>query len=134
MTRLASMIIPLLIAAAALVAGAAHAGEYYERVGVNRYKPADDAWYSSTCCYKKIVKHITISKTVWVKVPPPAKPHRHHDDDDAVDVPRPGPALHHKPQVVELGAIIHTDQGCRKAVPVRDRSTTVIVLVNVSCR
>ena len=138
MSRLASIIVPAAFAAALLTAGAATAGEYYERVGANHYQPAKEAWYSSTCCYKKVIKHITITKSVWVKVPPPTlspKPHRHHrdDDDDAVEMPRPAP--HHRgPAVVELGEVIHRGDGCRKAVPVRDGGTTIIVMVNVHCR
>lgn len=133
MNRLASILVPL-VSAAALTAGAAHAGDYYERVGANNYRPIRDPWYSSTCCYKKIIKHITITKAVWVKVPPPPKPHHHHvDDDDAIEAPRPAPAPYKGPQVVELGEVIHRGDGCRKAVPVRDRSTTVIVMVTVNC-
>jgi hypothetical protein len=137
MTRLASMIVPAAFAAALLTAGSAAAGEYYERVGAHHYRPADGATYSSMCCYKKITKRITITRTVWVKVPPPSpppKPHRHHhDDDDAVEMPRPTP--HHRgPAVVELGEVVHRGDGCRKAVPVRDRGTTIIVMVNVHCR
>lgn len=146
MTRLASMIAPLLVAAAALTASVAQAGDTYERVGPNRYKPTDGAWYSSTCCYKKIIKHITITKEVWVKVPPPAtakprpqalRPHHHHhhmanDDDDAVETPRPAPKPPHK--VVEMGQVFQSGNACRKAVPVKDGTTTVIVLVNVHCR
>jgi hypothetical protein len=143
MTRLASMIIPL--AAAAFLSGAAQAGEYYERTGSGHYKPADGAWYSSTCCYKKIIKHITIAKAVWVKVPPPkAKPkpvaHHHHpvaddDDDVAVEAPRPRPAqAATRPQVVELGEVVRRGDRCRKPVQVRDGNTTIIVMVNVRCR
>lgn len=131
MTRLASMIGALLLLAAA--AGAARAGEYYERVG-NHYRPSDGAWYSSTCCYKKIIRHITITKEVWVKVPPP-KPHRHPvaaADDEAVETPRPAP--HRHPQVVEMGEVFRHGGACRKAVPVRDGTSTIIVIVNVRCR
>ena len=137
MTRLASMIIPL--ALAALFAGTAQAGDYYERVG-DHYKPADGARYSSSCCYKKITKRVTITKTVWVKVPPPPapKPAKHpvvvEDDDNAVEMPRPAPKPHKGEQVVELGQVFHSGGKCRKAVRVRSRGMTVIVLVTVSCR
>ena len=141
MTRLASMIIPL--AAAAFLGSAAQAGDYYERTNGGHYKPADGAWYSSTCCYKKIIKHITITKAVWVKVPPPKpvsrprpKPqahHHHHEmagDDDAADAPKPQA----RPQVVELGEVVKRGDKCRKPVQVRDGSTTIVVMVNTHCR
>src|SRR3569832_166219 len=103
MIRIASMIIPV-AATVALLTGAAQAGDYYERTGAGRYKPTDGAWYSSACCYKKIIKHITITKAVWVKVPPPKPQHVEADDDDAVEAPRQAPQGHpHRPQVVELG-------------------------------
>lgn len=111
MTRLASMIIPLAVAGAALLGSAAQAGDLYERAGDGKFKKADGAWYSSTCCYKKIIKHITITKAVWVKVPPPARP-----------------------QVVELGQVVHHGDKCRKPVRVRDGGTTIIVMVNTPCR
>jgi hypothetical protein len=143
MTRLASMIIPL-AAAAALIGGAAQAGDYYERTNAGHYKPADGAWYSSTCCYKRIIKHITITKAVWVKVPPPKpkpapKPqalHYHHQmaDDDAADTPAPAAQAEKKPQVVELGEVVKRGDKCRKPVQVRDGSTTIVVMVNTRCR
>ena len=136
MPRLASMIVPLL-AAAALSVSVAQAGEYYKRVGTNRYQPAAGAWYSSTCCYKKIIKHITITKEVWVKVPPPAasEPHHHHmAEEESADVPRPAPHPPHHPPVVQMGEVFQSGGACRKAVPVRDGKTTVIVIVNVHCR
>jgi len=134
MTRLASMLVPLLLAAAALTSGAARAGEYYERVGPNHYRPSDGAWYSSTCCYKKIIKHITITKEVWVKVSPP-RPHYHHlADEEIIEMPQPAPHPHHHPPVVQMGQVFQSGGACRKAVPVRDGNTTVIVLVNVHCR
>jgi hypothetical protein len=132
MNRLAAMILPL-AAATAMTVASAQAADVYERVGANNYKPVRGATYSSTCCYKKIIKQVTVTKAVWVKVAPP-KPHRPHDDDDAPPAPRPTPASHHRPQVVLLGEVIHRGDGCRKAVPVRDRSTTVIVMIDVSCR
>jgi hypothetical protein len=131
MTRLASMILPVL--AGLLFASAAEAGAYYERVGVDRYRPVDGARYSSSCCYKKITKHVTITKTVWVKVPPP-RPHRHHVVDEEFDRPRPAPHVHRGDRVVELGEVIRRGDACRKAVPVRDGDTYIIVMVNVRCR
>ena len=134
MKRSASILVPL-VSVAALTAGAAHAGDYYERVGANRYKPAEAATFSSTCCYKKITKHITIAKTVWVKVAPP-KPHRRdEDDDDAADQATDRDHGGKRPaQVVELGEVIHHGDKCRKAVPVRERGVTIVVMVNVRCR
>ncbi|HXD47045.1 MAG TPA: hypothetical protein VN655_18125 [Pseudolabrys sp.] len=135
MNRLASILIPL-VSVAALSAGAAHAGDYYERDGAGKYKPVRDAWYSSTCCYKKIVKHITITKEVWVKVPPPKAPaphHQHAEEDDEADAPRPAPASHHAHQVIALGEVVQIGDKCRKAVPGRERGLNVIVMVNVSC-
>ena len=160
MTRLASMIIPL--AAAAFLGSAAQAGQFYERTGSGHYKPADGAWYSSTCCYKRIIKHITITKAVWVKVAPPkaaSKPkpkpkpvahhHHHHpapDDDDEVEAPHPKPQAakepeaekpaqaDKRPQVVELGEVVRRGDRCRKPVQVRDGNTTIIVMVNTRCR
>lgn len=143
MTRLASMIIPLAVAGAALLGSAAQAGDLYERAGDGKFKKADGAWYSSTCCYKKIIKHITITKAVWVKVPPPRAPlkpkpqahHHHHqmaDDDDTVDTAKPTPPA--RPQVVELGQVVHHGDKCRKPVQVRDGGTTIIVMVNTPCR
>jgi hypothetical protein len=142
MTRLASMIIPLAVAAAALIGSAAQAGDYYERTG-DGYRPADGARFSSSCCYKKITKRITITRTVWVKVAPPPRPRPHHveADDDVVEAPRPAPhAHHHRPQVVELGEVIRRGDRCRKPVRVRDGgaggggNNTIIVMVNVRCR
>jgi len=87
------------------------------------------------CCYKKIIKHITITREIWVKVPPPKLHHHHHmADDDAVEMPPPGPHAHHQPPVVQMGEVFQSGGACRKAVPVRDGNTTVIVLVNVHCR
>lgn len=138
MTRLASMSAALL--AAVLVAGAAQAGEYYERVGADHYTPADGARYSSSCCYKKITKRVTVTRTVWVKVPPPAPrpPHRHHRDDE-VSVERPRsewrePHRRHPSRVVELGEVVRRGDACRKAVPVRDGDRYIIVMVNVRRR
>ena len=133
MTRLASMIVPLL-AVLTLGIGAANAGEIYERTSSGKYKPADGSWYSSTCCYKKIVKHITITKEVWVKVPPPKPHHQHAEEDDAADAPRPAPASHHAHQVIALGEIVQIGDKCRKAVAARERGISVIVMVNVGCR
>lgn len=131
MTRLPSMIVALLLLVAA--GSLAHAGEYYERVG-NHYRPSDGAWYSSTCCYKKIIKHITITREVWVKVPPP-RPHYHHmADEETIETPYPSPYPHRHPPVVQMGEVFQSGTACRKAVPVRDGRTVVIVLVNVHCR
>lgn len=139
MPRLASMIVPAALAVAVLTAGTASAGEYYERIGANSYKPARDAWYSSTCCYKKVIKHITITKSVWVKVPPPSpplKPHRHHhDDEDGVDRPvSEGHEHGARHRVVELGEVIRRGDRCRKPVQVKDGGTIVVVMINVRCR
>ena len=141
MPRLASMIAPAAFAVAVLTAGAACAGEYYERVGADSYRPARGAWYSSTCCYKKVIKHITITKSVWIKVPPPSpppRPHRHHhEDDEGVDRPaieghEHGARPRHR--VVELGEVIRSGDRCRKPVAVKDGGTTIIVMINVRCR
>ena len=137
MTRLASVIAALL--AAVVVSGAAQAGEYYERVGADHYKPADGARYSSSCCYKKITKRVTITRTVWVKVPPPVPrpPHRHHHDDVSVERPRSEshePHRHRPSRVVELGEVVRRGDACRKAMPVRDGDGYIIVMVNVRCR
>lgn len=61
MRRVASAVLSTcLIAFAALLAGPAHAGDYYRYDGGYSYHAhphAGHVWYSSSCCYRRIVRH-----------------------------------------------------------------------------
>lgn len=51
-----------------VLTGPASAGEYYNGNGYYHPRRAANVWYSSSCCYRKIVKHIR--KVHYVRVEP----------------------------------------------------------------
>lgn len=95
MLRIAYVILySCLIVFAGLIASPASAGHRDD--GYNRdvsYRPqrAGRAWYSSSCCYRKIVRHVR--QVRYVEVKPPRKkqagrkPHRRYRDDGYYDRP-----------------------------------------------
>lgn len=55
---------------AATLAGAAHAGEYYRTDDGYRVRPyhrSVNVWYSSSCCYRKVVRHVRTVRYVPVE-------------------------------------------------------------------
>ncbi|HEY0223871.1 MAG TPA: hypothetical protein VGC38_05085 [Pseudolabrys sp.] len=52
----AAVVFACVLIASGLTAGAAKAGDYYED-GYYGHRHADNVWYSSSCCYRKIVRH-----------------------------------------------------------------------------
>ena len=44
------------LVALGVLASPAKAGDYYEG-GYQRHRHADNVWYSSKCCYRKVVRH-----------------------------------------------------------------------------
>jgi hypothetical protein len=61
-----------------LAAGPANAGEYYDD-GYYRHSYADNVWYSSHCCYRKIVRHEQSVRYVRVENEAPYYQHGYYE-------------------------------------------------------
>ena len=65
---LLGMLCTCMFAFFSIVPGPAKAGDYY--YGYHHPRSASRVWYTSSCCYRRIVRHVTTSSVRYVRIRP----------------------------------------------------------------
>jgi hypothetical protein len=141
MSRLASVIfcscLFAVIGALAAPTEAANGADRVRRAAQVKPAGAGSVWYSTSCCYRKVVKHVRGEAKVvaYIRMPEPAAPAAARLDV----LPRPAPhrvkpLLAGEPPRPAVRARVVDNDRCRaRPVPVNDGRGTLIVVV-VRCQ